>query len=59
MVFSAGGVAQGVSFLLSGLVIVPVLGRRGCLLFGCCLFTLSPLLTSFAIKHNLAAVAAR
>jgi len=56
MVFSTGGLAQGVSFMLGGLVFVPVLGRRGCLIFGCLVFTVAPLLTYFTLNTNIAGI---
>ena len=45
MIFANGGLAQGVSFLLAGLVIIPTLGPRPSLVLGCSMFTLSPILT--------------
>jgi len=54
MVFSAGGLAQGVSFMLGGLVFVPLLGKRGCLVFGCLMFISAPLLTYFTLDTNVA-----
>ena len=45
MIFAYGGLAQGWGFLLGGMVLIPALGPRLTLLLGCCLFTLSPLLT--------------
>lgn len=56
MVFSSGGLAQGVSCMLGGLIFVPVLGKRGCLIFGCLVFTLAPFLTYLAIDTNIAAL---
>ena len=44
-IMSIGGLAQGVSFLLGGLLLVPLLGPRQSLLLGCLLFTLAPVLT--------------
>ena len=42
--------------LLGGLVFVPVLGRRGCLIFGCLVFTVAPLLTYFTLNTNIAGI---
>lgn len=44
-IMSVGGLVQGLSFLLGGLILVPLLGPRRSLLLGCVLFTLAPLLT--------------
>jgi len=52
MVFSTGGLAQGVSFMLGGLVFVPLLGKRGCLVFGSLLFISAPLLTYFTLNSG-------
>eukprot|EP00092_Neocalanus_flemingeri_P020675 GFUD01022405.1.p1 GENE.GFUD01022405.1~~GFUD01022405.1.p1 ORF type:complete len:473 (-),score=85.93 GFUD01022405.1:37-1455(-) len=57
MVFSAGGIAQGISFMFAGLVFVPLLGKRGCLMVGCVIFTISPLLTYFTLNTNIISVA--
>jgi len=53
MVFASGGVAQGVSCMLGGLIFVPVLGKRGCLIFGCLLFTMAPFLTYLSLDTNI------
>jgi len=53
MVFASGGIAQGVSCMLGGLIFVPVLGKRGCLIFGCLLFTLAPFLTYLSLDTNI------
>merc|ERR1719445_2610469 len=53
MVFASGGIAQGVSCMLGGLLFVPVLGKRGCLIFGCLLFTLAPFLTYLSLDTNI------
>ena len=50
--FSNGGLGQGVSFLVAGLVLVPVLGERGSLLLGCIIFTLAPLLSWLCLVTN-------
>lgn len=56
--FSAGGIAQGITFFLGGLVIVPLLGLRGCLVVSSILFTLSPLLTYFTLDLGVTSLAA-
>jgi len=56
MVFSSGGLAQGVSSMLGGLIFVPVLGKRGCLIFGCMLFTSAPFFTYFTLSTNVASI---
>jgi len=53
MVFASGGVAQGVSCMLGGLIFVPVFGKRGCLIFGCLLFTMAPFLTYLSLDTNI------
>ena len=69
MIFSTGGLSQGVSYLLGlllslhwfsltsppqyipgGLVLIPLLGSRRSLMFGCFLFTLAPVLTYFSLQ---------
>jgi len=55
-VFSSGGLAQGFTFMLSGLLFVPLLGRRGCLILGSLLFTLAPVLTHFTLSFGVPAV---
>ena len=52
MIFANGGLAQGVSFLLAGLVVMPSLGARPSLVLGCTLFTLSPILTYLALVYS-------
>ena len=52
MIFANGGLAQGVSFLLAGLVVMPSLGPRPSLVLGCTLFTLSPILTYLALVYS-------
>ena len=67
MIFSTGGIAQGISFMFGkqflvnvvmlsslsgGLIFVPLLGRRGCLVFGCLLFTAGPLITYLVLDTN-------
>jgi len=56
MVFSSGGLAQGVSCMLGGLIFVPILGKRGCLMFACLAFTLGIFLTYFALDSSLTAI---
>ena len=72
MVFSTGGIAQGISFMISnidrclfivyhpcvlaGLIWVPVLGRHGCLVFGSEVFTIAPLLTYLTLNTNVAGI---
>jgi len=55
-VFSSGGLAQGITFMLGGLLFVPLLGRRGCLVLGSLLFTLAPILTHFTLNWGVPAV---
>ena len=38
------------------MIFVPLLGKRGCLVFGCVLFTLGPLLTYLTLDTNLAGI---
>ena len=43
----------GISFFLAGIVLVPVIGNRKCLILGCFLCTLAPLLTYITLDHSL------
>ena len=52
MIFAHGGLAQGVSFLIGGMILIPVLGPRLTLFFGCMLYTLSPILTYTCMVTN-------
>ena len=52
MIFAYGGLAQGVSFLIGGLILIPVLGPRLTLLFGCMMYALAPVLTYACMVTN-------
>ena len=52
MIFAHGGLAQGVSFLIGGMILIPVMGPRLTLLLGCLMYTLSPLLTYACLVTN-------
>ena len=52
MVFSVGGMAQGVSSFLGGLVFIPVLGTRGCLVVGCLGYITAPVLTYLTLNTS-------
>ena len=52
MVFSVGGMAQGVSSFLGGLVFIPVLGTRGCLVVGCLGYIAAPVLTYLTLNTS-------
>ena len=52
MIFAHGGLAQGISFLIGGMILVPVLGPRLTLLGGCVMYTLSPVLTYVCMVTN-------
>ena len=47
-----GGLAQGVSFLIGGMILIPVLGPRLTLLFGCMMYALAPVLTYACMVTN-------
>jgi len=53
MVFASGGIAQGISCMMGGLILVPVLGKRGCLIFGCLMFTIAPFLTYLCLDTSI------
>ena len=50
MIFSTGGLSQGLSYLLGGLILVPLLGSRRSLIFGSFLFISAPVLTYFSLN---------
>ena len=52
MVFSVGGMAQGVSSFLGGLVFIPILGTRGCLVVGCLGYVAAPVLTYLTLDTS-------
>ena len=52
MIFAYGGLAQGVSFLIGGMIFIPVLGPRLTLLLGCLMYTLSPVRTDTCLVNN-------
>ena len=52
MVFSVGGMAQGVSSFLGGLVFIPVLGTRVCLLVVCLGYIAAPVLTYLTLNTS-------
>ena len=52
MIFAHGGLAQGVSFLIGGMILIPVMGPRLALLLGCLMYTLSPVLTYACLVTN-------
>ena len=52
MVFSVGGMAQGVSSFLGGLVFIPILGTRGCLVLGCLGYIAAPVLTYLTLDTS-------
>merc|ERR1712241_255174 len=54
MIFTVGGASQGISYLLGGLIIVPLLGNRMSLIVGCLVRALAPLLTYFALDSSVA-----
>jgi sugar phosphate permease len=50
--------AGGIAFMLTGLVFIPYLGLRGCLLVACLLYISAPLLTYWSLSHGLPYVVA-
>ena len=50
MIVSTGGLSQGPSCLLGGLILVPLIGSRRSLIFGSVLFVLAPVLTYFSLN---------
>ena len=51
-IMSFGGLAQGVSFLLGGLILVALLGPRRSVFLGCFMFTLAPILTYVCLIYQ-------
>ena len=52
MIFAHGGLAQGISFLIGGMILIPVMGPRLTLLLGCLMYTISPALTYACMVSN-------
>ena len=56
MVFAVGGMAQGVSSFLGGLVFIPILGTRGSLVLGCLGYVAAPVLTYLALDTSVTVI---
>jgi len=49
-VLSVGGLAQGFASLVAGLILIPIVGSRGCLLVGSLLLVLANMITYWSLK---------
>ena len=57
IIFIVGGIAQGISFLITGSILVPMLGSRRCLLLGSVIYILAPVLAYVFLDYSVGVLA--